>query len=133
MREIPKRTHVRNTTTLRAKPDKSGPFDSWLLMEAGPVPSLLTLAVDFHEVVHSVLTGNADVTKPSDLRRTEWIPERHRVRPDTLGRNQRCDLRRPVEPGIPVLACVPEHERRRTSGSHRSVMTRRTLLLDHSQ
>jgi hypothetical protein len=28
---------------------------------------------------------------------------------------------------------VPEHERRRTSGSHRSVMTRRTLLLDHSQ
>jgi hypothetical protein len=32
--------------------------------------------VNFQEVVHSVRTGNADVAKPSDSRRTEWTPTR---------------------------------------------------------
>jgi hypothetical protein len=34
------------------------------------------LDVNFQEVVHSVLTGNADVARQSDSRRTEWTPIR---------------------------------------------------------
>jgi hypothetical protein len=34
------------------------------------------LVVNFQEVVHSVLTGNADVARQSDSRRTEWTPIR---------------------------------------------------------
>jgi hypothetical protein len=39
----------------------------------------IPLGVNFQEVVHSVLAGNADVARQSDSRRTEWTCTRMRA------------------------------------------------------
>ena len=47
-----------------------------LVGEPVPTSPEYALGVNFQEVVHSALTGNAEVARHSDSGRTEWTPTR---------------------------------------------------------
>jgi hypothetical protein len=69
-----------NVTSRAGDKDKSGCMLKFHATQGrGRIVEIVALAVNFQEVVHSVLTGNAEVAKPSDSRRTEWTLTRMRA------------------------------------------------------